>query len=825
MRTRQPLAPTISASSGKIDGALVADGKQATVIQIPAGTAEAPGWLRADFARPQVVRSATLGTTPRTLFGAASFEPVLEASTDGETFTEVARFPNGTSAEYTITFPAVTAKALRVRFLPDTKGFSLPTAPAPGVEFPAFPGFMSAGPPQVTVSEFRLSTAARTHRVEEKAGFATALDYHSLSSPLFSGIGPEDVHDLTDRMKPDGTLDWTPPKGSWRVLRMGYSLTGTENHPATPEATGLEVDKFDADAVRRYINTYLDTYVDAAGADMMGAKGVRALLNDSIEVGASNWTPKLIEEFKARRGYDPVRWLPALTGVMIEGSVRTDAFLYDFRKTLAELMAEAHYRTITAEVHKRGMIHYSEALEDKRPSLGDDMDMRRDADVPMAAMWSYDAQPGLPQPTHQGDIRGAASVAHIYGQNLVAAESLTSAMSPWAFAPRDLKPMIDIEFALGVNRPVIHTSVHQPLTGKAPGFSLFIFGQYFNRLETWGEQAGPWVDYIARSSYMLQQGRNVADVAYFYGEEAPITALFAKATPADLPTANAFDFVNPDVLLNQLSNDGGDLVAKSGARYKVLYLGGSSRQMSLPVLKRIAALVRGGATLVGEKPMGGPGLMDHAWEFAPIADKLWGGDTGKGRVIAGHDPDKALAALGIAPDMAYTKAAADTALLFVHRKTPDADIYYVTNRKDRAEPTTLTFPVSGKAPEWWDAATGTAKPLGYTAQDGRTSITLTLTPYQSGFVVFREAGAASRAVAKPSRTPVAALTGPWTVTFQPGRGAPESAVLPQLADWSKSSDPGVRYFSGTATLSPDLQAACQGWQAPRPRSGRSARGG
>jgi len=195
-------------------------------------------------------------------------------------------------------------------------------------------------------------------------------------------------------MKPDGSLDWTPPKGQWRVLRLGYTLTGTENHPAPPEATGLEVDKFDAGAVHRYINTYLDTYVDAAGADMIGSKGVRALLNDSIEVGASNWTPQIITEFKARRGYDPVPWLPALTGVILGSPARTDAFLHDYRQTLADLMADAHYKTIAEEAHKRGLIHYSEALEDKRPSLGDDMAMRRHADVPMAAMWSYDTEHG-----------------------------------------------------------------------------------------------------------------------------------------------------------------------------------------------------------------------------------------------------------------------------------------------------------------------------------------------------------------------------------------------------------------------------------------------
>lgn len=794
-----PLAPVWTASSGTIDVAALTDGKLATAVEVPVGEANAPAWIRGDFAALQQVRSATLAMPPVSLFSAAKFAPVLEASGDGTNFTEVARFPTGTSAEYTITFAQVTAKALRVRFVAEQTGFNLPTPPAPGAEFPSFPGFMSGAGAHATVNELRFSAAALTHRFEEKAGFATTLNYDTIPTGEAPAVPESAVIDLTSRLKPDGSLDWTPPKGQWRVLRMGYSLTGTENHPAPPEATGLEVDKFDADAVRRYINTYLDTYNAAAGPDLIGQHGVRALLNDSIEVGASNWTPRLVAEFKTRRGYDPVPWLPALTGVILGSPARTDAFLHDFRATLADLMADAHYKTIAEEAHKRGLIHYSEALEDKRPSLGDDMAMRRNADVPMAAMWSYDTERGAPQPSYEGDMRGAASVAHIYGQNLVAAESLTAALQPWAFAPRDLKPMIDMEFALGVNRPVIHTSVHQPLTDKAPGFSLFIFGQYFNRLETWGEQAKPWVDYISRSSYMLQQGRNVADVAYFYGEEAPLTAQFAKAVPADLPTGNAFDFVNPDVLLNQLANDGPDLVAKSGARYKALYLGGSSARMSLPVLKRIDTLVRGGATLIGEKPLGSPALQDEPATFARIADALWNGDTGKGRVLASHDPDAALMALGISPDVFYLKAAADSAVRFVHRKTADADIYFITNRKNRVEATKLTFNVAGKAAEWWDAASGKASPLGYWSDSGHTEIAMTLQPWQSGFVVFRNDGPASRTIPAAVRTPVNTLTGPWSLTFQPGRGAPASVTLPVLADWTKNSDPGVRYFSGTAT--------------------------
>ncbi|GEN98577.1 DNA-binding protein [Novosphingobium sediminis] len=804
--TEAPLAPAWSASSGKIDGALLGDGKQATALEIPAGPADAPAWIRADFAAPQIVRSATLAMPPVSLFSAAKYAPVLEASTDGTNFNEIARFPTGTSAQYSITFPAIAAKALRVRFLPEQTGFSLPTPPAPGAEFPAFPGFMSGAGPHVTVAELGFSASARTHRFEEKAGFATTLDYNAIPTPDAPALPEDAAIDLSEHLKQDGTLDWTPPKGQWHVLRLGYSLTGTENHPAPPEATGLEVDKFDAEAVRRYINTYLDTYLAAAGPDLIGQHGVRAVLNDSIEVGASNWTPQIVTEFKLRRGYDPVPWLPALTGVILGSPARTDAFLHDYRQTLADLMADGHYRTIAEEAHKRGLIHYSEALEDKRPSLGDDMAMRRNADVPMAAMWSYDTEKGAPQPSYEGDMRGAASVAHVYGQNLVAAESLTAALQPWAFAPRDLKPMIDMEFALGINRPVIHTSVHQPLTDKAPGFSLFIFGQYFNRLETWGEQARPWVDYIARSSYMLQEGRNVADVAYFYGEEAPLTALFAKAVPADLPTNNAFDFVNPDVLLNQLSNDGADLVAKSGARYKALYLGGSSARMSLAVLKRIDTLVRAGATLIGEKPLGSPALQDEPAEFARIANALWSGDSGKGRVLTSHDPDGALTKLGIAADLTYTKAAPDTSLRFVHRKTADADIYFVTNRKNRTEPTTLSFAQAGRAPEWWDAQTGKASPLAYTTRDGRTEVLATLKPWQSGFVVFRKAGPASLSVPAPKRTPVTTLGGSWTLTFQPGRGAPASITLPALSDWTKNTDPGVRYFSGTATYHQTLKA-------------------
>ena len=395
--------------------------------------------------------------------------------------------------------------------------------------------------------------------------------------------------------------------------KAGFALV--PDHPATAEATGLEVDKLDRAHVRSYIETYLDRYAKVLGPTRMGAQGVRALLTDSIESGPQNWTESLPAEFKRRRGYDLTPWMPALTGVIEASAADTDRFLYDFRRTLAELIADNHYGQIAESAKARGLILYGESLEQGRPVLGDDMEMRRHTTVPMAAMWTYSAKQGAPTPTRYADIRGAASVAHIYGQNLVAAESLTSAFAPWNFAPRDLKPMIDMEFLLGVNRPVIHTSVHQPLLDKPPGLTLAIFGQYFNRNETWAEQAGAWVSYLSRTAYLLQQGQFAADVLYFYGEEAPLTALYAEHVTPDAPAGYGFDFANPDVLLNRLKVSDGSLLSDSGMRYRLLYLGGSSSRMTLSVLKRIEALVRDGATVVGQRPTESPSLTDDQHVF------------------------------------------------------------------------------------------------------------------------------------------------------------------------------------------------------------------
>jgi len=821
--------PTATGPDGTpIDAALLADGNIESGPIVSLAAKDAPT-VALSYAKPRTIQSAYL-IVPRAwmMWTGAVIAPRLEASENGTDWRHVSDLPLS-NVPTTASFAPITARHFRVVFAkPAGNGFAaLFSKPAPGVDPASVPyGDMSGlGQLPFQIGELRLFDAPRIDQAEVKAGFQIAPDYYALSAgvPEAKGIDPAKVIDLTNRLKPDGSLDWTPPKGTWRVVRFGWSLVGTTNHPATEEATGLEVDKFDGAAVRRYLEHYLGMYRDAAGADMVGKRGVSAILTDSIEVGASNWTPRMIEQFTRLRGYDPVPWMPTLTGAVVGSRAQSDRFLFDYRRTLADLLASEHYGTVAQVARENGMIVYGEALENGRPSLGDDMAMRRHATIPMAAMWTHTREEG-PQLNYLADVRGAASVAHIYGQNLVATEALTSGMAYWDHGPAFLKRVIDLAFVNGLNRPVIHTSVHQPVDDKVPGLSLGMFGQYFNRHEAWAELARPWVDYLSRTSLMLQQGRNVADVAYFFGEEAPLTQLYKQQRVPDAPKLHAYDFLNTDALTGALANDGADLVTPGGARYKAIALGGTSRRMSLPVLRKLASLVEGGATVIGMKPEADPGLGGDAGEYAALLGKLWpegatapgGIPIGKGRVIASNDSDAALAAIGVAPQFRFTGSEADAAIPFVHRRLADGDSFFLVNQKDRSETIEAHFRVTGKAPELWHAETGTSEPLSYRIANGETVVPLTLRGDESVHVVFRKPAVADAlAIKKLEPVEKARLDGPWTVAFQPGRGAPASITLPALAPLDQHADAGVKYFSGVATYSRSFQAP-RGWKAGQP---------
>jgi hypothetical protein len=810
------LQPKITSSGGNLDLAVLTDGDLVKTTQLPKPPAEKQAWIQYDFSGPQTMNAVTLvlndpGAAAANLFGEALSIADVEASDDGQTFRKLIDIPNNGGQEHTIAFPATTARFFRVAFTDKPPaGIGEHTF---DVENP-FGDFSGRKPdPNFEITELVLHPGARVNRFEEKAAYAKIVSLDGFETPpvaLADAIRKDDILDLTFKMQPDGTLDWTPPQGRWVVLRFGYSLTGVTNHPASPEGTGLEVDKLNREDVKQYMNTYLDHYKSTVG-ELMGKRGLRYVVNDSWEAGTANWTDDMVAEFTKRRGYDPRPWLPVLTGRVIESSETSDRFLWDFRKTLGDLLAEYHYDQINDILHQRSLGHYGESHEEGRAFIGDGMEVKRSNDVPMSAMWTQ--KPGLnkEQFGYNADIRESASVAHIYGQNLVAAESMTASSGAWAWSPATLKPTADKEMAMGLNRFVIHTSVHQPLLDKQPGLALGPFGQWFTRNETWAEQATPWIRYLARSSYLLQQGHFAADIAYFYGEDSNLTALFGKKGP-EIPEGYNFDYCNADALIHKLSVVDGQLATASGMRYRVLALDPHSQHMSLPVLRKIRDLVQSGAIVAGPKPTDTPSLSDDPKEFQSLADQIWGSGTGersfgKGRVYAGLKVADVLATMQVSPDFEYSKLPRDTEVLFVHRKLSDGNLYYVDNRRDQNEDLEATFRVTGKEAEIWHPDTGAIEPASFRIAGGRTTVPLHLDPWGTVFVVFRHAAKTpSRTLPKISDSSIATVEGPWDLSFQADRGAPAKITLDRLASWSDSADEGVKYFSGTGTYTKTIQA-------------------
>ena len=812
-----PLVPKLAASGGVADLALLTDGDLVKSMSLPVTQNGEPAWIQYEFGAPQTIYGVTLGIEhigPPLILGGVAALAELQASDDGVHFRKVSSVPtergglNQDPGQNTVAFAPVAARFFRMQF-----SYPKPSEGAPPIDVSAL-GLPPAAPPaEFRVTEFALHAAPVVNHFEDKAAFAIAPDLYAAATPELPAtavIASGDVVDVTDHMDADGRLTWTAPAGRWRVLRFGYSLTGAKNGPASPEATGLEVDKLNREAVRGYLDHYLNLY-QSASKGLMGAHGVQFVVTDSWEAGAQNWTGDLFAEFKQRRGYDMHPWMPVLADHVVQSAQASDRFLWDFRATLGELVVDNHYSQLAQSLQQRGMGLYSESHESGRAFIGDGMSVKRRATVPMGALWTPPV-PGVngEQFGYDADIRESASVAHIYGQNLVAGESMTAASAAWGWSPEDLKPTADQELAMGLNRFVIHTSVHQPLIDKPPGLALGPFGQWFTRNETWAEQASPWISYLARCSYLLQQGQFVADIGYFYGEDSNVTALFAQKAP-NVPSGYNFDFINADTLLTALQVEDGSIATPGGMHYRVLALDPNAQHMSLPVLRRLAELVSAGAMVVGERPLDTPSLADDAQEFGRLVIALWGSadgkhEYGKGAVFSGQALEAVLSLVGVAPDF-RVEAPSGTDLRFVHRKLTGAEVYFVDNHQNQRTQSTISFRVNGKLPELWHADTGAHEAISYRMDQGRTQVSLTLDAHETAFIVFRKDTAiAEHTVPRKSETAVITVANSWQVKFPGGRGAPTETRATALNSWSDDPDKGIRYFSGTATYTTMLTA-------------------
>jgi hypothetical protein len=453
------------------------------------------------------------------------------------------------------------------------------------------------------------------------------------------------------------------------------------------------------------------------------------------------------------------------------------------------------------------MKYVTEAMASGRAMMADAMEMKTRADYPMGEYWL--PYQNFVTSNYIADLRDTASVAHIYANKLATAESITSTGIYDSYAPWDIKSTADQIFLGGINQMTLHVSVLQP-NDNAPGLSLGPYGQWFTRHQTWAEQTRAFTDYLSRSSYMLQQGQAVIDVAYFYGEEAPATTINQGHAPEIMDGYN-YDFVNKESLVNEFSAESGKLVTKSGMKYQLLYLGGTSSRMTLPVLEKLRSLVAAGAVVAGLPPADTPTLSDDVTKWKAAVRAIWPDKSlvrniGKGKVYQTMNLSYVLGAEAIQPDFAYVKPYSDAIVKFYHRVDGNTDIYFVNNRSDHPAPINADFRVTGRAAEIWMADRGTMQPASYRIHDGVTTVPLTLNPRDALFVVFREPTTAmSRTVVAPSRMRLMAVAGPWEVEFQAGRGAPKSATFAELSDWSDNMNPGIKYFSGEATYTKTIE--------------------
>ena len=577
--------------------------------------------------------------------------------------------------------------------------------------------------------------------IAAKAGFSGdfVLSARPANNATAGAIPLPEVVDLTDKLNADGTLNWSAPAGQWIILRVGYTPIGVNNHPAPQEGTGLECDKLSKSALDAHWAGFMQKVLDDIGP--LAGRTLNNSLIDSYEVGGQNWTPEFRAEFQKRRGYDPVKYLPAFTGRVVASPAVSERFLWDIRRTIADLFAENYYGHFTELCHEHGL---QSAVE---PYTGpfESLQCGGPADIVMGEFWSGS----------QGEtsIKLAASVAHIYGKTIVGAESFTAApggqTGRWLEYPYSLKTLGDLMFCQGLNRYYFHRYAMQPWTNRWPGMTMGQWGFHFDRTETWWTQGKAWIDYVSHCEFLLQQGRAVADAAYYTGESTPVEM---RGNNPALPAGYDYDAVNADVLLHHASVQNGRLTLDSGANYAALILSSEDTDMTPPVLARISELVRDGATIVGPRPQQSPSLADYPQcdaQIKKLADEIWGpcdGSTvlqnnyGQGHVVWGQSLADVFAAQNLSPDFTFKGADGHARLAYAHRTTGPADLYFISNQRRQFDSAECTFRVSGKIPELWHPDTGLIEtaPV-WNTQGGLTTVRINFDPAGSVFVVFRHA--------------------------------------------------------------------------------------
>jgi hypothetical protein len=555
--------------------------------------------------------------------------------------------------------------------------------------------------------------------------------------PESSGGPPERIVDVTTRMDREGRLRWDVPEGQWTILRMGHVPTGKKNHPAPPEGEGLEVDKMSREAMDAFWAGTMATVIRDVGP--LAGKTLNNALIDSYEVHGQNWTPRFREEFRKRRGYDCLPWLPVLTGRHVRSDHESRKFLWDFRRTIADLFADNYFGYFAELCQKNGMQFSVEGYGDGN---FDNLQVGGLADVPMGEFWIGSG--GMME-----TAKLAASSAHTYGRRIVGAESFTAddVRGRWLEEPFGFKALGDLAFCLGINRYIFHRYAHQPWMDKLPGMTMGPWGTHLERTQTWWTEAKEWLRYVARCQFLLQQGEFVADALYFVGESAPSDLPSRPNLKPSLPSGYDYDGCDATAFL-KLRVRNGRVALPSGMSYRVLILP-PNEFMTPRAARHVRKLVRDGAIVVGPKPSQSPSLTGYPHsgeEVRTVAQEVWGSEpepngrrVGAGRVYSTWTLDKVFANHRLPPDFEFRGLSGGAKLAYIHRRIAGDDVYFVSNQNYRPAVVEATFRVAGRMPELWHPDSGRIEPAPvFRETNGRTTVRLNFDPAGSMFVLFRK---------------------------------------------------------------------------------------
>ena len=775
----------VTSSSGSSDLTKIFDGNPETGMDFPSGQEITLDFRSAD---PFTARSLSVRSTNQPMLANA----LLQAKESGGEFRTLAEFRINRSnpglnvgfnpyAPVVVSFPATKASEFRLVLKNMRKGGG--------------------------IAEVELSAAPRVERYAEK----TLAKMHPTPLPYWHDylwpdpveaddmvIDPSEVTDLTQFLAADGTLEWDVPEGEWIILRTGMTPTGTKNSPASPEATGYEVDKMSKKHAEKHFYGHMGEFLKRI--PKADRKCFKVVVQDSYEMGGQNFTDGFIEEFQAKYGYDPLPFLPVYFGKVVGSQMASDRFLWDMRRMVADKVAYDYVGGLREVSHKHGLRTWLENYG-HWGFPGEFLMYGGQSDEIGGEFWSEG---------ELGDIenRAATSCGHIYGKTKISAESNTCAGRPFSRYPAVIKQRGDRFFAEGINNTLLHVYITQPYEDKNPGMNAW-FGNEFNRKNTWFSQMEVYTQYLKRTNFMLQQGLNVADVAYFIGEDAP---KMTGIVDPSLPVGYQFDYMNAEVIVRDMTVKDGLITLPHGTQYRIKVLP-KLETMRPEVLSKIKQLVNEGAVVLGPAPKRSPSLQNQPLadqQVQAMAKELWGDvdgvklkfrQAGKGMILNGMTMDEAFAHINCLPDC---KLPEDKSIHYGHRTVEGGEIYFVTNQTDKTQVINPEFRVTGKQPELWEATTGYTRSLpSYLQHEKTTAVPLKLEAYESVFVVFRnKAGKAATSGVEgnyPAPVLLAEVNGPWTVNFDAAmRGPDQPVVFNTLTDWTASEDDRIRYYSGTA---------------------------